>query len=91
MIHLDFFHGLTDGSGITITRLGHAALTVAIPVPDAVGAGQKLTVMTVDRNGQLEELDSEVVNSDGTRYLRFRTYHLSPFVIFGKLVAAWSR
>ncbi len=74
---------LTDGSGITITRLGHAALTVAIPVPDAIGAGQRLTVMTVDRNGQLEELDSEVVNSDGARYIRFRTYHLSPFAVFG--------
>ncbi len=74
---------LTDKSGITITRLGHAALTIAIPVPNGIGAGQKLTVMTVDRNGQLEELDSEIVSSEGTNYIRFRTYHLSPFAIFG--------
>ena len=74
---------LTDKSGITITRLGHVALTVAIPVPDGIGAGQKLTVMTVDRNGQLEELDSEIVSSAGVNYIRFRTYHLSPFAIFG--------
>ncbi len=74
---------LTDKSGITITRLGHAALTIAIPVPSGIGAGQKLTVMTVDRNGQLEELDSEIVSSAGVNYIRFRTYHLSPFAIFG--------
>ena len=74
---------LTDKSGITITRLGHVALTVAIPVPDGIGEGQKLTVMTVDRNGQLEELDSEIVSSNGSNYIRFRTYHLSPFAIFG--------
>ncbi|MBR1861938.1 MAG: leucine-rich repeat protein [Lachnospiraceae bacterium] len=74
---------LTDKSGITITRLGHSALTVALPVPGEVGNTQQLTVLTVDRNGQLEEIRPEIIESEGTRYIRFSTYHLSPFGIYG--------
>ena len=73
---------LTDKSGITITRLGHAALTVAIPKPSELGNSQMLTVLTIDRNGQLEEITPEIVETDGVKYVRFATYHLSPFAIY---------
>lgn len=74
---------LTDKSGIEISRLGHSALTIAIPVPDVTGNLQQLTVMTLDRNGQLEEIAPEIIDVDGVRYVRFNTYHLSPFALYG--------
>lgn len=73
---------LTDESGITITKLGHTALTVAIPRPSEL-ADSQLTVLTVDRNGQLEEIKPDIVDVAGNTYVRFSTYHLSPFVIYG--------
>lgn len=73
---------LTDKSGIPITKLGKVGLTVAVPIPDSINADCKLTVLTVDRNGQLEELNTETVNVEGKKYVRFTTYHLSPFAIY---------
>ncbi len=74
---------LTDKSGITITKLGHVKLSVAIPMPAEIGASQQVTVLTVDRNGQLEEIKPDIVNVEGAKYVRFGTYHLSPFAICG--------
>ncbi len=71
---------LTDSSDISITKLGNQGLEVAIPIPESL-AGKKLVVLTVDRNGQLEDIPVTVVNTDGTDYARFTTYHLSVFAI----------
>ncbi len=73
---------LTDATGLPITRLGRQGLTVAIPVPLAV-SGQEVIVATLDRNGQLELLPTEIVTVDDTTYVRFTTYHLSPFALYG--------
>ena len=74
---------LTDSSGISITKLGKSGLTVAIPVDDyMIGSVVSLTVLTTDRNGQLEEIIPELVNVDGKYFVRFTTYHLSPFAIY---------
>lgn len=81
---------LTDKSGIEITKLGKVGLTIAIPIPDSINADTKLAVLTVDRNGQLEELRAETVSVEGKKYVRFTTYHLSPFAIYstGNLLGA---
>ncbi len=71
---------LTDSSDIPITKLGNQGLEIAIPIPDSL-SGKKLVVLTVDRNGQLEDIPVTVVDTDGTSYARFTTYHLSVFAL----------
>ena len=71
---------LTDSSGIPITKLGNQGLEVAIPVPDSL-KGKKLFVLTVDRNGQLEDIPVTVVESSEGTYARFTTFHLSTFAL----------
>ena len=71
---------LTDSSGIPITKLGNQGLEVAIPIPESL-IGQKLIVLTVDRNGQLEDIPVTVVNTDGLAFARVTTYHLSTFAL----------
>ena len=73
---------LTDGSNIPITKLGKAGLTIAMPVPGNINGNVKMTVLTIDRNGQLEEIPTETVSVNGRKYVRFTTYHLSPFAIY---------
>ncbi len=72
---------LTDSSGIPITKLGRQTLTVILPVPEGL-SGQKLQVLTLDRNGQPELLAAERVMADGTESVKFQTNHLSPFGIY---------
>ncbi len=72
---------LTDASGISITKLGNQGLEVAIPIPAEL-SGEKLVVLTVDRNGQLEDISVTVVNTNGKEFARFTTYHLSPFALY---------
>ncbi|MBP5553495.1 MAG: leucine-rich repeat domain-containing protein [Lachnospiraceae bacterium] len=71
---------LTDSAGIPISKLGNQGLEVAIPIPESL-SGKKLVVLTVDRNGQLEDIPVTVVDTDGTSYARFTTYHLSVFAL----------
>lgn len=73
---------LTDSSQVPITKLGHQALTVVLPVPESL-SGQYLQVLTLDRNGQPELLEAERVMMEGVESVRFRTGHLSPFGIYG--------
>lgn len=77
---------LTDSSNIPLTKLGKQLLTVTIPVPKALG-GQELKAVTLDRNGQLELLASEVILLDGEEAIRFQTNHLSLFAVYGTGVA----
>jgi len=72
---------LIDSSAIPITKLGHQTLTVVLPVPEGL-SGQKLQVLTLDRNGQPELLAAERVMMDGIESVRFQTNHLSPFGIY---------
>ena len=72
---------LTDSSAIPITKLGHQTLTVILPVPEGL-SGQKLQVMTLDRNGQPELLAVERVMMEGVESVKFETNHLSPFGIY---------
>lgn len=72
---------LTDSGQVPITRLGHQTLTVVLPLPESL-SGQRLQVLTLDRNGQPELLEAERVMMDGVESVRFRTNHLSPFGIY---------
>jgi hypothetical protein len=72
---------LTDNSGINITKLGKQALIVTLTLPERF-EGKNVNVVTIDRNGQLESVECERVNSDGKDCVRITTTHLSPFGIY---------
>ena len=72
---------LRDSSGISIDKLGNQGLEIAIPIPEEL-KGDKLVILTVDRNGQLEDIPVTVVNTGGNEFARFTTYHLSPFALY---------
>ncbi len=71
---------LTDASGIPLTKLGSQALSVSIPVPEAL-QGQELRVVTLDRNGQLERLEAAI--ADDTKIVRFSMNSPSMIGIYG--------
>lgn len=73
---------LTDASGIPLKKLGSQALSVAIPVPERL-QGQKVRMVTLDRNGQLEPLAVEQAVVDGTEVLRFTLGNISAIGIYG--------
>lgn len=73
---------LLDSSAVPITKLGRQTLTVILPLPEHL-SGQRLQVLTLDRNGQPELLAAERVMMEGVESVRFRTNHLSPFGIYG--------
>ena len=71
---------LTDASRIPLTKLGSQALSVSIPVPEAL-QGQELRVVTLDRNGQLERLEAAI--ADDTKIVRFSMNSPSMIGIYG--------
>ena len=70
----------TDNSGIPLTKLGRQALTVILPVPDSL-AGQQLRLFGLDRNGQLEEVETERVSLEGRESLRFSVNFVSSLML----------
>ena len=72
---------LKDSSGISIDKLGNQGLEIAVPIPEEL-SGEKLVVLTVDRNGQLEDIPVAVVSTNGKEYARFTTYHLTHFALY---------
>lgn len=70
---------LTDTeSGVSITKLGNNLLTVTMPVP-VDGDGNTIRVVTVDHNGQLENVRYRL-DEDGA--LTFRISYLSDFAVY---------
>lgn len=67
---------LTDESGIPLKKLGKQSLSVILPLPDTL-KGRNLMLFTLDGNGQLEKLEVEAVNVEGTEAFRFETNHPS--------------
>lgn len=72
---------LQDSSQIPISRLGRQILTVTLPLPDDM-AGENVQVVTMDRNGQLEQLSSQRLQIEGRDSVRFSTNHLTVFGIY---------
>lgn len=73
---------LSDSSEIAISKLGKQMLHVTIPVSEAF-TGQNVRLIILDRNGQLEEVQTEVSSRDNKEYLSFSVNHLSVFGLIG--------
>ena len=71
---------LTDGSDVSLTKLGKQMLTVTLPVSESFKE-MELIVYTLDRNGQLELLNSKEVRIDGTDSVQFETDYVSEVAI----------
>ena len=72
----------TDNSEIPITYLGKKLLTVIIPISEEIGK-QQLSVVTLDRNGQLEAVPCDRIRMEGNPYIRFTTDYISDYAIIG--------
>lgn len=68
-------------TGVPITGLGKLSMDVTIPIPDGVGE-ENLHVVCLDADGQLEEVESRVVSSDGMDALTFTAKHFSPYAVY---------
>lgn len=68
---------------VPLTKLGNQALTVTLPVPENL-AGQEIQILTLDRNGQAEELPAARVQTEEGSFVRFSAKHLSLFALLGK-------
>lgn len=74
---------LKDKEGVPITKLGKQNITITFPVPQSL-TNQEIQVLTIDRNGQLEKIDSEIVQTQQGNAIRFTTNHFSPYAFYGK-------
>ena len=72
----------TDDSAIPITYLGKKLMTVIVPISEEMSK-QELSVVTLDRNGQLEAVPCDRVRMEGNPYLRFTTDYVSQYAIIG--------
>ena len=72
---------LCDDSKVPITRLGRQPLTVTIPL-ESQFFSQKIKVVALDRNGQLEELTATKVRLDGMNAVRFQMNYVSDIAVF---------
>ena len=68
-------------TSIPITGLGKQNIEITIPLPDGI-TEENLHVVTLDANGQLEEMASRVTAVDGINCLTFTTNHFSPYGIY---------
>ncbi len=69
------------GTSIPITGLGRQNMEITIPMPDGI-TEENLHVVTLDANGQLEEMASRVTAVDGINCITFTTNHFSPYGIY---------
>ena len=70
-----------SATGVQITGLGKMSVDVTIPMPDGVG-DENLHVVCLDADGQLEEVESRVISSDGMDAIVFTAKHFSPYGIY---------
>lgn len=74
-----------DKSGtVPIHKLGNSKMEVSIPVPTGMENDDGVGVATLDDNGLLETLSSEVTNDGTGKNIKFITGHCSAFVIYSR-------
>ena len=75
---------MTDRLGsIPIKKMATGKLNLTLPLPQAFSEAENVQVATLDDNGLLEEVSSNVAErGDGTKTISFVASHLSPYAIF---------
>jgi hypothetical protein len=73
---------MTDvNTGIPIKSLGQNSVQVTIPVPGTVSE-DRLHVVCLDEDGQLEEVESSYISSDGIDAITFNARHFSYYGVY---------
>ena len=74
-----------DKSGtVPIHKLGDSKMEVSIPVPTGMENEDGIGIATLDDNGLLETLSSEVTDDAAGKNIKFVTGHCSAFVIYSR-------
>lgn len=68
-------------TGVPITGLGKQSVEVTVPMPNGVNE-ENLHVVCLDADGQLEEVKSRVISSDGIDAIIFTAKHFSPYGVY---------
>jgi len=66
---------------IPIKKFGNDKLTITLPVSDTL-AQEYLRLVTVDQDGQLEEIPLQIMNENDLYWIQFHVQHLSPFALY---------
>lgn len=73
---------LTDLTGtVSVKRLGRQTVSVSLPVPAGMDT-DRMHVVTLDQDGQLEAVSYELTETDEGEQLTFTTNHFSPYGIY---------
>jgi len=76
---------LFDKTGyVQIHKLGNSKLEVSLPLPDTFINSELVKVASLDNNGALTELPTNISERDGTRFIDFVANHCSKYAIYTK-------
>lgn len=78
MILHGFNLSMEDDLGIPITNVGKERIQIILPLSKDM-EGSSISVVTMDENGQLELVSSEIIDRDGTTCISFYAKHFSPY------------
>ncbi len=74
-----------DKSGtVPIHKLGDSKMEVSIPVPSGMEGDEGLGIASIDDNGALEHLSSEVTDGADGKNIKFVAGHFSTYVIYSR-------
>ena len=67
---------------VSFTQFGATPLKITVPLLDNI-TGNRIHVVTLDKEGQLEKLSSKITTDSSGTSLSFTTNHLSVFAVYG--------
>ena len=74
-----------DKSGtVPIHKLGNSKMEVSIPVPSGMENDEGLGIASLDENGLLENLSSEITDDANGKNIKFVAGHFSTYVIYSR-------
>ncbi|MCR5590474.1 MAG: hypothetical protein K6F73_03005, partial [Lachnospiraceae bacterium] len=78
---------LYDKSGtVPIHKLGNSKMEVSMPIPSGFEGDDGIAIASLDENGRLEQLSSEIEGNGSGQNIKFVTGHCSTFVIYSRTV-----
>ena len=77
---IDLYDGNTY---VPISKLGKQNIIINMPVPVSLN-NQDIQVVTLDQNGQLERVNSTMIQTEQGDFISIETNHFSPFALYGK-------